>query len=407
MLKLREVEARGTRSAADAESPTPPSESAARSRRPPQEATSTLTDFPSSHQAAQTTTHTQWPGQSKVSHVSPVPARNVHTFAMSSASAAVVRNDEAASSPAPDDNDDDSNDVPLYHRLSFRAGVASDVPTLAELFNTTLPLPTPPPFFDALSASLLAGVPAATFSARGFQRVHVELAVDSEHLVGAAVVATISHRDARRGAGASSKQSPPLLPCDILEDGDERALLTNVLLLAVLPRYRRMRIGSELITSALSAVALDDARVKVAFLHARAGDGEAAAFYEENDFERLGVIPASYVVDGAPAAAALWVRALAYRDARVVVYEAPRGGGPIDLASPTLRRHKPLPKWVRDLLFHFVLPSLVVALLFLICYALVLLGPLRGISGVTDAGPPRKSGANRGSGGSGGGSTEL
>ena len=306
---------------------------------------------------------------------------------MSASSDDVARDDAAALTEADDD------DVPLYHRLVFRAGSASDVPALVELFNMTLPLQTPSSFFDALSVSLNAGVPAAAFSARGFQKVHVELAVDTEHLVGAAVVATISHTDARRTAGTeSTRQIPPLLPCDVLENGDERTLLTNVLLLAVLPRYRRMRIGSELVTSALSAVALNDPHVKIAFLHARAGDGEAAAFYEENDFVRLGVIPASYNIDGTPTAAALWVRALAYRDARLVVYEAPRGGGPIDLSSPTLKRYKPLPKWVRDLLLHFVLPSLVVALLFLICYALVLLGPLRGISGVNEAGLPKKSG---------------
>jgi hypothetical protein len=40
-----------------------------------------------------------------------------------------------------------------------------------------------------------------------------------------------------------------------------------------------------------------------------------------------------------------------------------------------------MPRWQRDLLLHFVLPTAAVFLLFCVCYVLVLLGPLEGISG--------------------------
>jgi hypothetical protein len=94
-------------------------------------------------------------------------------------------------------------------------------------------------------------------------------------------------------------------------------------------------------------------------------------------------MPRHYRIDGQPAAAHVW--ALALKGFHLVRYgPPPPGGGPIDLSKPeglTPVRVFRLSPAMRSLLLHFVLPALGVALLFAGSYALVLLGPLRGISG--------------------------
>jgi hypothetical protein len=151
-----------------------------------------------------------------------------------------------------------------------------------------------------------------------------------------------------------------------------------VLIVVVGERYRRLGIGSELLTAGLAAVALPDPKVCASFLHARADDEAASAFYEANSYSILGSLAGHY--SAGKEDALLWVRPL--RDASLPEYEGPRSArGVVDLDAKGLTRAKKMPWWLRDLLFHFVLPIGAVVVLFGICYALVVLGPLRGISG--------------------------
>lgn len=66
-----------------------------------------------------------------------------------------------------------------------------------------------------------------------------------------------------------------------------------------------------------------------------------------------------------------------------------------------------VPKWQRDCFLQFILPILVIALLFLVSYALVVLGPLKGISGTLPAGAGPGVGSAHGAGSSSGVTIEL
>jgi ribosomal protein S18 acetylase RimI-like enzyme len=228
----------------------------------------------------------------------------------------------------------------------------------------------------------------------------VQLATDSGHLVGAIVAAVM---------GLSSARSEGKLPCALLQGQAEDSLGVYVLLLAVWPRYRRLGVGSELMFLATAAAAGQEPRVKAAFLHARAKDAGAAAFHAANGFVALGRLPRYYTAlsgkqpsssadssadssgasPGGAEDAVLFVRPL--RDAELMQFavQAPAAGAGSgsapalpDLSDPALKPVWKAPKWAMDLCLHFVLPISAVGLLFLLCYALVLLGPLKGISGL-------------------------
>jgi hypothetical protein len=107
-------------------------------------------------------------------------------------------------------------------------------------------------------------------------------------------------------------------------------------------------------------------------------------------------VPKHYTIDGAPHDAHVWV--LPMKGSHPVTYKGGGGakGEPADLTNPA--HTVPVRVWrlspgVRSLLLQFGLPIGGVVLLYLVAYVLVVLGPLRGISGhkpgqVTNADDP-------------------
>lgn len=94
-------------------------------------------------------------------------------------------------------------------------------------------------------------------------------------------------------------------------------------------------------------------------------------------------MPKHYTIDGKPHDAHVWV--LPMKGSHPVTYKGSGvKGEPADLTDPA--HAVPLRVWrlspaVRSLLLQFGLPIGGVILLYLVAYALVVLGPLRGISG--------------------------
>lgn len=116
----------------------------------------------------------------------------------------------------------------------------------------------------------------------------------------------------------------------------------------------------------------------------------ANSFYEDAGYTLMGEIPEYYSlkvegVDGkvreAKEAAHVWARP--FHDGVLAVYQPTKAGegkSIINLADPELKRVKKMPQWMVDCGFQFLLPLCIVAILFVISYVLVLLGPLKGIS---------------------------
>ena len=90
---------------------------------------------------------------------------------------------------------------------------------------------------------------------------------------------------------------------------------------------------------------------------------------------------------------------------------APEGYDRRRLLSPLTQvlasRVSKVPKWQRDCFLQFILPILVIALLFLVSYVLVVLGPLKGISGTHPAGAGPGVGSAHGAGSPSGVTIEL
>lgn len=126
------------------------------------------------------------------------------------------------------------------------------------------------------------------------------------------------------------------------------------------------------------------------FLHTRRGNVVNDAFYDDLNFTPLGYVPSFYgkLADKDGAAgdddakpsgdATVW--AAAFHNAQLVSYVKNKGETEVNLSDPALKKAKKTPKWVIDCGLQFGLPICVVAVLFAVSYALVLLGPLRGIS---------------------------
>lgn len=126
------------------------------------------------------------------------------------------------------------------------------------------------------------------------------------------------------------------------------------------------------------------------FLHCDASDEVSNGFYLDAGYDLLGELPDYYTFkvkgeDGGvvdiKAAAHVWARP--FNDGALCRYDATKddkGHELVNLAAPELKRTKRLPKWMVDCGFQFILPLCIVATLFLVSYALVLLGPLKGIS---------------------------
>jgi len=268
----------------------------------------------------------------------------------------------SAASAAPPAFDPDAT---VFDRLAYRPAAAADVPALRELFSATLPTDYPAAFYADLAAALAGAPPPPALAAGGVLSLAAHLADDAGHLAGAAVLAVLDVAAARAGGR---------LPVELLAAPRAGDAAACVLLAAVGPRYRRLGIGSELLARGLAGAALHDARVRAAFLHARAADAGAAAFYEANDFAPLGALPGHYAAPGgAREDALLWLRPL--RGAEAAEYAGPRapgaGAAHVDLTSPAARAARRMPWWLRDLLCHFVAPSAAVAVLFGIVYVFV------------------------------------
>ena len=270
-----------------------------------------------------------------------------------------------------------------------------DVPALRAFFDELLPAPYPEEFYrEAAARSCSGALPAAAQAAlaaggqSGMWWYSVHMAVHGGRLVGAVVVAVASLAEAQRQVG---------LPFALLAPGSAQPgdLGAHVLLLAVgLPPYRRRGIGSELLArgleGALRACPALAPSVRLAFLTCAA---EQAPFYQASSFRRLGVLPGHYppAYRASPASdgtAAVMLLALCPR-AELAEYQPQAAGQPPNLLHERLAPRRRMQPWLQTLLLYYVLPTAAVALLFALCYALVLLGPLRGISGTRAAAAPQ------------------
>jgi hypothetical protein len=252
--------------------------------------------------------------------------------------------------------------------VQYVAPLPSDAAALAVFFGGILPITYPDAFFREAASS-------PTF----FTRV----AVCGGRLVGA-VVLKVWDLAAASGVG---KQ----LPFDLLAAPAPGATVACVLLLAVGPTYRRMGVGSQLLHEGVTAADAGSPSLHAVFLMCRAGDAGVRAFYAGGcalPFAEVGVWPGHYSLEGGAREDAC-VLALPLREAELTEFEPASSGGVVNLLDPALARKRRMPAWQRDLLLYYVLPFSVVALLFLVSYALVVLGPLRGISGPhTGSGAP-------------------
>ena len=276
----------------------------------------------------------------------------------------------------------------VLDRLVYRAAIPGDVDALRELFDGALVKQYPANFYSDLCTGLASGSSSAPAieSTGGVMRLSAHLVDDSGYLAGAVVIASMSLAKARESQR---------LPVDIIDGAPLDTTAACVLIIAVGERYRRLGIGSNLMTAGLAAVALPNPSLRVVFLHSRASDESSAAFYDANDFSRLGALPEHYSDSGSRGGsgggdaqredALLWVRPL--RDVALAEFDGPRTtSGDVNLTHPGVQRTTKMPWWLRDLLFHFILPFTGVAVLFGICYLLVVLGPLKGISGLGGGG---------------------
>jgi ribosomal protein S18 acetylase RimI-like enzyme len=251
--------------------------------------------------------------------------------------------------------------------VRYATPLVSDAPALSDFFSGLLPITYPPDFYKE-------AVAAPTF----FTRV----AVCAGRLVGAIVVKTWD----LAAVSGPGKQ----LPFDLLAGAPEPgAAVACVLLLAVGPTYRRLGVGSQLLQEGLGAAVGGTPGVRAAFLMCRAGDAAAHAFYCGGcalPFAVLGRWPGYYPLEGGADASVL---ALPFKGAELAEFE---GVPPANLLDPAVKRKRRMPAWQRTLLLYYVLPFAALALLFALSYALVALGPLRGISGPhTGRGAPRAS----------------
>jgi hypothetical protein len=297
------------------------------------------------------------------------------------------------------------------HYCSIRG--PQDVPALRALFDELLPTRYPEAFYaeavarsslsPATLSALATAATAATASSSSSESsssssssnssssnksssggsgpwwYSIQLAIHQGRLVGGIVVAVASLSEARRqGLPALEYLAGGVSPTD---------LCAHVLLLAVgLPPYRRRGIGSELLLrgleGALRACPSHSALVKLALLTCPQAQ---APFYAANHFTLLGLLPGhyppSYRAPGSDGSAGIMAMPLS-AGAELVQYVPQTKGQPPNLADPALKPRRSMQPWLASLLAYYVLPVCAVVLLFLICYALVVLGPLKGISGV-------------------------
>jgi ribosomal protein S18 acetylase RimI-like enzyme len=201
-------------------------------------------------------------------------------------------------------------------------------------------------------------------------------------------------KDVKQGAGAPAAAGAAAAPRTVKDLPPSHDLLSAVetdnlrgayiLMLAVAPKYRRNRIATDLLQAGVRAVVSTaepgmaaNVNTRAVFVHVPRGDDIAETFFDTADFTRLGYVPKFWEESGTDAV--VWAKA--FHDSELAAF-VPQGGEELaNLADRNLKRLRPrCPRWVMTIACQFGLPLGIVGLLFLISYALVLLGPLRGIS---------------------------
>jgi ribosomal protein S18 acetylase RimI-like enzyme len=197
---------------------------------------------------------------------------------------------------------------------------------------------------------------------------------DKRRLAGAIVLHTLSL--AAMAEAKTKEEGKPMLSFDLLDKPYPGSQGAYVLALGVLPKYRRNHIASDLLHRGVQD-ALTEAKVQVVFLHAPRGNDVVDTLFDGMSFVRFGYVPGFYAAAGGKADASLW--AAPFHHGQLASYAPQVKGEELNLAGE-MKRAKRAPKWVTDCALQFGLPICIVALLFVISYVLVLLGPLRGIS---------------------------
>ena len=232
--------------------------------------------------------------------------------------------------------------------------------------NPTLslsPHPLPPTcswkvIFDGIRAQIAKGAPA-TAGERFVVRLALVPHKDGEVVCGAVVVRTVNLRKetaAREGA-------PARMPFDLLETVGEDTLGAHVVMLKVLKRYRRHGIASRLLIEAMQEVLSNAPSVQVVFTFAPRGDEVSEDFLgARNNFTEFGFVRGfrggrDY---------SLWAQS--FHRGELARYAPAEGDELPDLFSASLKRIKPVPRWLVDLGLQFGLPVLIVAVLFGISY---------------------------------------
>jgi hypothetical protein len=150
------------------------------------------------------------------------------------------------------------------------------------------------------------------------------------------------------------------------------------------------------------------------YCHTIRGNAAGNGLYESLRFSRLGVVLGHFPINGKIHDGVVWAQAL---NGHELIEYGPADGDPVDLATAdaVLQRRiaSRIPKWQRDCFLQFVLPFLVLTVLFSLSYALVLIGVLKGI-GSPDGVEPAASSMHQSPGiptitvvGNGGGGVEL
>lgn len=281
-----------------------------------------------------------------------------------------------------------------------------DAGALKAFFDGLLPLRYPAEFYTSLFT------PPPPF------RYVVLLAVHEKRLVGGLIVMVAPFKF-WRDTGA--------LPFEMLEGGvsqEPHAAAACVMAMAVSESYRHIGIGSQLLEDGLVACLGDGpveaVKVKAAFLMCQR---EVSGFYEKA-FECMGELPGHYppLTTAAPSVAAaaaaakegkrrgkeeeggagkeqgqdgqdgqqeqqgervtalVMARPL-WPEVELATYRSKVKGQLPDLSDKLTLPIKPMPPWLKSLLLYYVLPISLVVLLFGVCHLLVILGPLKGISG--------------------------
>lgn len=239
-----------------------------------------------------------------------------------------------------------------------------DVPAIRALYDESFPIRYDGAFYKLLAEGIKSG---ALPGKPG--RSLVCVAKRRGAVVGAVVLHTLNLAEARR-----EKQ----LTFDVLQQQDPTALAAYVMLLAVDRGARREGIATELVWRGVRALVQQQLPIGAVFLHTLADELAGNELYESMHYTLLGAVPGHYSIDGVARDAHVW--ALALGGGALCEYAPAAPGGVPDLTRAALVHARRTPPWVRAVCLQLVLPVAAVVVMFVISYALVVSGPLRGVS---------------------------